>query len=267
MLANPDANLEEQDVDDSCDLKTPKSREEIVEEDWRCVVRTCGPSYAAWFHLHQSGQLDTLQTVFGEQDGSLYAALAVYLFCGGKAMQNFPDWLSRTYLPKIEPVDGQRISELLLKVDQSKMDHYFKLRFEQLLDTARKKRALANDQHERHRRPLTIAFDSTSISTYSETIDHAEYGHAKRGPDLKQVNLALVCDQLSGEVIYAYEYSGSINDRGSFDHILENMVQAGFALNEVELVLDRGYKSMHNIQKQLNAGLKFLQGLPIDEDT
>lgn len=162
LLVNPNANLEDQDVDNSCELKPVKSREEIVEEDWRCVVRTCGPSYAAWFHLHESGQLNTLQTVFGEQDGLLYAALAVYLFCGGKAMENFPDWLSRTYLPKVAPVDGQRISELLSKVDQSKMDRYFKLRFDQLHDTARKKRALANDQHERYRRPLTIAFDSTS---------------------------------------------------------------------------------------------------------
>lgn len=266
LQANPNAASEWSELRRAQDQVEPKSREEIIEEDWRCVVRTCGPSYAAWFHLCQSGLLEDLQSVFGLQDGKLLAALAVYLLCGGRAMQNFSDWLSRTYLPQVDPVNGQRISELLARVEQSKMDRFFKLRFDRMLGDARQKRAQAANEQERLRRPLTIAFDSTGISTYSETIDHAEYGHAKRDPELKQINLALACDQLSGEVIYAYEYSGSVNDRGSFAHILENMTEAGFEMDEVELVTDRGYKSMHNIQKQLNAGLKFVQGLPMDED-
>lgn len=52
---------------------------------------------------------------------------------------------------------------------------------------------------------MMLAFDSTSISTYSNTIEIAEYGHAKQNPELKQVNLFLVCDERSGEAVYAYE--------------------------------------------------------------
>ena len=42
---------------------------------------------------------------------------------------------------------------------------------------------------------LTYALDNISISTYSETIPVAEYGHAKRDPDLKQLNYTFVCEQ------------------------------------------------------------------------
>lgn len=115
--------------------------------------------------------------------------------------------------------------------------------------------------------PLTIAFDSTSIFTYSSTVEDAEYGKAKGKPELKQVNLTLTCDQKTGEVLYAREYAGSINDVASFSEIFKDMKNVGFHVEDVELVADRGYKSAYNIQAQLNAGLKFVQGLRIDEDS
>ena len=48
--------------------------------------------------------------------------------------------------------------------------------------------------------------DNTSISTYSETIPVAKYGHAKRDPDLKQINYTFVCDQADGEIVFAHAY-------------------------------------------------------------
>lgn len=59
---------------------------------------------------------------------------------------------------------------------------------------------------------LQVAFDSTSISTYSGTILNAEYGKNKQGEELKQMNLCLVADKNAEEVLYAYEYQGSVND-------------------------------------------------------
>lgn len=106
----------------------------------------------------------------------------------------------------IEPISGQRISELFGRVTRAKVDQFFKARFARLLEAARLAREeKAKTNPEAINEPLTIAFDSTSISTYSSTIEDAEYGKAKANPELKQVNLTLACDQKTGEVLYARE--------------------------------------------------------------
>lgn len=43
------------------------------------------------------------------------------------------------------------------------------------------------------------------------------------------------------------------------------MQKVGFDMSKTLLITDRGYKSMSNIQKQLDVGLKFLQCTPLNE--
>ena len=264
LKANPDALEEWELLSSEAESKT---KEELLEEDWRANSRQCGPTYAAWAHAKLSGMLGDLEAAFGKEDAHLLIALAIYRICvPGGAMENFGSWLGGVYLPNIEPVSGQRISELLGRVTRAKIDQFFAARFNVLLAQARKDREIrAKKRPEAIQDPLTIAFDSTSISTYSETIEEAEYGKAKANPELKQVNLTFACDQKSGEVLYAREYEGSINDVASFIDIFRDMRELGFQGEDVEIVTDRGYKSPHNIQAQLDAGVKFVQGLRIDE--
>ena len=144
---------------------------------------------------------------------------------------------------------------------RGKVDQYFKARFNSVLVKARKERQeRAKKDPKAFNEPLTIAFDSTSISTHSDTIDEAEYGKAKDDPELKQVNLTFAnltfaCDQKTGEVLYAREYEGSINDVASFSSIFTDMKEVGFHVEDVEIVTDRGYKAPYNIQVQLDAGV------------
>ena len=211
--------------------------------------------------------LADLEAAFGKEDAKLLAALAVYRICvPGGAMENFSTWLGGVYLADVIPVSGQRISELLSRVVRGKVDQFFKARFNSVLVKARKERQeRAKKDPKALNEPLTIAFDSTGISTHSETIEEAEYGKAKADPELKQVNLTFACDQKTGEVLYAREYEGSINDVASFSSIFADMKEVGFHVEDVEIVTDRGYKAPYNIQAQLDAGVKFVQGLRIDE--
>lgn len=48
-----------------------------------------------------------------------------------------------------------------------------------------------------------VALDSTSVSTYSNNLSLAEYGHNKDGDDIPQINYMLVCDEVTGLPIYA----------------------------------------------------------------
>lgn len=101
-------------------------------------------------------------------------------------MENLASWLGGVYLAGVEPIDGQRISELLGRVTRAKVELFFMARFNRLHKVARQIREeKAKTDPEAINEPLTIAFDSTSISTYSSTIEDAEYGKAKDNPDLK----------------------------------------------------------------------------------
>lgn len=153
---------------------------------------------------------------------------------------------------------------MLARIERSHGDNYFKRRYAACKEKTAKRPNSAVQSMDSGMLP---AFDSTSISTYSNTIEIAEYGHAKQNPELKQVNLLLVCDELTGEAVYAYEYNGSINDKGSMAPILDHMEASGFDLKNVTIVSDRGYKSMLNTQCLLDKGANLIQGLSIDEDS
>lgn len=268
LKSNPEAQQQWNELEKDA-AKPKKTMQDLLEEDWRAISRQCGPTYSAWMHMKQSKMIDDLEAAFGTQDARVLAALAVYAMCQpGAAMENFTSWLGGVYLASVEPISGQRTSELLGRVTRAKVDQFFTARFNQLLKVARQTREeKAKTDHEAINELLTIAFDSTSISTYSSTIEDTEYSKAKDNPELKQVNLTLACDQKTGEVPYAREYAGSINDVASFLEIFKDMKNVGFHVEDIELVTDRGYKSAYNIQAQLDAGVKFVQGLRIDEDS
>ena len=114
---------------------------------------------------------------------------------------------------------------------------------------------------------MMMAMDSTSISTYSKTIDDAAFGHAKQDDFLKQVNLTLCVDYASGDVCYAYESEGSVNDMTIFPDILMRMRNMGMDLSDILVVTDRGYSSVMNVQKQINVQIKFLTGVKLTEDS
>jgi hypothetical protein len=113
------------------------------------------------------------------------------------------------YLPEAKPLSSQKISRLLASVTQEKIDEYFKLRHERLVESHQQRKQLANNNGT-YIPPMIMAIDSTSISTYSQSIENAAFGHAKQDDFLKQINLTLCVDYATGDVCYAYESEGSI---------------------------------------------------------
>lgn len=259
-------------------IQVEEEDEELLRQEFRqssydfAPYRQCGRSWLAWSHLKLNGILDDLCEIFGKEDGTLLAQLAAYTFVSRSgAIQNFEDWALCQYMPGLKPISGQRLSEVLSKVQRTHMDAFYKRRHEKALSRARtaQEKALTQYPHLKNSPllpPLQLAFDSTSISTYSDSILDAEWGKNKQDESLKQINLCLVADQVSHEVLYAHEYQGSINDVSSFTPILTCMRDAGFDLTDTLLVADRGYKSMYNIQHLINENIRFVMGVPLTED-
>lgn len=218
---------------------------------WSNEVIRVGSTWAAWQTAVNLGMLDDLEVVFGTQTARKLLALAVYKFDGGGAMMTFEDWLSQVWLPEIEPMDGRRISELLTKVSVTLSENYYKRRYE---------RAAKNSKG-----GLTLSFDSTSISTYSSSITDAAWGHAKQNPELRQVNYLVVCDHATGDVVYAFSYDGSVNDKTILSQVYYQMQSAGLDLEHNILVTDRGFQSIWNTQTAINMELKYIQFLSLNE--
>lgn len=106
-----------------------------------------------------------------------------------------------------------------------------------------------------------VALDSTSVSTYSNNLSMAEYGHNKDGDDIPQINYMLVCDEVTGLPIYAKVYKGNVVDVTTVKNLLAElkiMHSRVTSSNNKEdfvptliFVTDRGYDSEDNLQYYL----------------
>ena len=226
---------------------TPDPEEHASKDDTLNV----GLTWAAETIAEESKVLESLVEVFGKEMGRHLLHLAIYKLDTGSSMAAFEDWCSGVYLKNSKLLTDQRISEILAKVSIQDFEKFFLKRHKAKLQEDRK---------------LSYALDNTSISTYSETIEDAEFGYAKRDPHLKQINYTFVCDQEDGEIIFAHTYQGSISDVVALQEIIYHMRRAEFELENVTLVSDRGYSSLMNIQKMIDLEMKFVQGVRLTED-
>lgn len=238
-------------------LSEEEFRQQFPQKDsppdlsWSNEVIRFGSTWAAWETAVHRGILEDLEVVFGNKTARQLLALAVYKFDGGGAMMTFEDWLPQVWLPEIEPLNGRRISELLSKVSVSLTENYYKRRYDRA--------------SERSKDGMTLSFDSTSISTYSSGIVDAAWGHTKQNPQLRQVNYLVVCDHATGDVVYAFSYDGSVNDKTILAQVYLQMQSAGLNLANNILVTDRGFQSIWNTQTAINLDLKYIQFLSLNE--
>ena len=223
-----------------------------------------GLTWAALELAKDSGIRVHLQEVFGKETGEDLLYLAIYKLASGGAMMTYDIWRQKVWLPQSRRLTGQKISELLSSVTREQVTKYFKLRHNRQDEVWEE---IYKKQPELRSRPIEYALDNTSISTYSNTLSEAQYGHAKRDPELKQINYTIICDQRSGDIVFAYMYDGAVNDVSALSDILFAMQEAEFKLEKNILVTDRGYSSLVNVQKMINLEIKYLQGVRYIEDS
>lgn len=223
-----------------------------------------GLTWAALELAKDSGIRAHLQEVFGKETGEDLLYLAIYKLASGGAMMTYDIWRQKVWLPQSRRLTGQKISELLSSVTREQVTKYFKLRHNRQDEVWEE---IYKKQPELRSRPIEYALDNTSISTYSNTLSEAQYGHAKRDPEIKQINYTIICDQRSGDIVFAYMYDGAVNDVSALSDILFAMQEAEFKLEKNILVTDRGYSSLVNVQKMINLEIKYLQGVRYIEDS
>ena len=113
-------------------------------------------------------------------------------------------------------------------------------------------------QAKRHGMNEYLAFDTTSISSYSTLIKQAKYGKNKEGDNLPQINLALLYGEESMLPVYYRKLPGNITDVKTIENLIKDV--DFIKLEKLKLVLDRGFYSEKNINDLMKHHHKFLIG-------
>lgn len=155
-------------------------------------------------------------------------------------LYRFEKWGKLHKHPYGETMTSQRSSDLFASITEADKMAFFKL------------------QGKRQGRDEFWAYDTTSISSYSEQLKQIQYGHNKEQDPLPQINLALVFGEQSNLPFYYRKLAGNIPDSKMVKNLMSDLDILGFS--KVKLVMDRGFYSEATINGLFKDHLKFLIG-------
>ena len=172
----------------------------------------------------------------------MWMSLAYYLVLESDSpLYRFPRWAFDHRHPWGEEIASQRISELLRDVTEGSKLEFFKR------------------QARRRQEKEYLAYDTTSVSSYSEFIKAVRYGRNKDNEGLPQVNMALILGEKSCMPVYYRMLPGNINDVMTIRKLAQDI--DFLEIDKLKLVLDRGFYSADNINALFKGHHKFLIGV------
>lgn len=168
-------------------------------------------------------------------------SIAYYLILeDNNPLYRFEKWNTTHKHPYGADITSPRSSEFFASITDEQVNKFFRL------------------QGRRRVEEEYWAYDSTSISSYSETLAQIQYGNNKEDDKLPQLNLLLVFGEKSGLPFYYRKLAGNIPDSKTVKHLLEDLDILGFG--KTKFVMDRGFYSEDNINGLYREHVKFLVG-------
>jgi transposase len=172
-------------------------------------------------------------------------SLAYYLVLESDSpLYRFGRWAFDHQHPHREMLTSQRISEILRDIpEQAKLEFFRR-------------------QSRRRQEKEYLAYDTTSVSSYSEYIKAVRYGKNKDNDSLPQVNMALVFGEESGMPVYYRILPGNITDVMTIRKLIKDI--DFLEIDKLKLVLDRGFYSANNVNALFKGHHKFLLAVKIN---
>ena len=222
--------------------RKPSNTETLpTETPWLHAKRTFyGATYLLDCIGKETGVIDDLMTCFPDTYKQILS-VAYYLILEDKnPLCRFPKWSRLHMHPHGQSISSQQSSELFSGIAESQRMHFFR------------------QQRKRRQEKEYWAYDTTSISNYSESLRQVRYGKNKDGDRLAQINLALLYGEESRLPFYYKKLAGNISDVTTVKQLLKDMEFLGYG--KTKMVMDRGFYSENNINALLAERLKFLMG-------
>jgi len=197
-----------------------------------------GATYLLDAIANKLGLAKDLQKCFGDKYKQILSIAYYLILEDSSPLYRFEKWNILHKHPYDKNISSQMSSELFTSITEESKSKFFK-------EWAKHK-----DENE------FWAYDTTSISSYSQALKQIQYGHNKENDLLPQLNLAIVFGEKSNLPFYYRKLAGNIPDSKTLTHLLQDLKQ--FDFNKLKLVMDRGFFSKENINTLFEKHLKFL---------
>ena len=170
------------------------------------------------------------------------AAVAKYMVCEGNVYYYCEDWCDKTYTGLSKNITSQRASELCKAIGLDKRAKFFK------------RWVYAREKEE------YLAYDITSISSYSTGNDNVEWGYNRDEEKLPQINMGMVFGESTKIPVYYNVYPGSIPDKSYLDYMLRDSKEIGLTYSK--FVMDKGFFTEYNLKRLEKETLNFIVSIP-----
>lgn len=184
-----------------------------------------------------------LESCFPKEHGQILT-MVYYLTSRGAPLSHCGTWCKGHAHPFGEPLDNQRISEVLRAITTDGKQTFLRRWMKNVLEDD------------------FLCYDITSISSYSELNEYIKYGHNRDNEKLPQLNLAMLFGQNSGLPVYFQRMPGNITDVTTLNNLLETF--KALELKPFNYVMDKGFYSKKNIDKLLISKAKFTVSVPLN---
>ena len=201
-------------------------------------VKSIGLHAAFQMAASECGLEKLTRTIFGERADALLTAAEYMLSCGN-IMFYMEDWQEEQVNYLKTPLTGQGLSRLFSSVRREERMAFFE------------------EWMRMHRTDEYIAYDVTSVSSYSQGIESLEWGYNRDKEALPQINLGMYYGEESRLPLYYRIYPGSIPDKAH----LKTMVEDGPG-RKTRFVMDRGFCTKENLCWLTEQGHRFVIAVP-----
>ena len=184
---------------------------------------------------------DDVRSSFSEGDAAKILSIARYwIGSGGNTLPRLESWQVMHPLPYSEAITEDVYGDLFKRVgcDEDGVQRYFSCRADRLGSAP------------------VLAFDSTTISTYSENQSEARRGFNKDADGLNTIKLLTLYSVKDPEPLEFAKQPGNVPDVISIENTLKQL--KCFSLDRPLIVTDNGYYSEENMMKFSLRNMKFL---------
>ena len=202
-----------------------------------------GATYLLESFSDQIGLTNDLKQCFPDTYKKLLSVAFYLILEDNNPLYRFEKWNLTHKHPYGQDIASPRSSELFGSITDDQVTKFLRLQAKRRVE----------DEY--------WAYDSSSISSYSETLNQVQWGKNKEDDKLPQINLLLVFGETSGLPFYYRKLAGNIPDSKTVKHLLEDLDILGF--DKTKFVMDRGFYSEDNINGLYREHVKFLVGVKL----
>lgn len=205
-------------------------------------IRNYGSYYLLYKICSNIGLLDVIKSVFPKNWDKIIT-IAMYNICEGDAMYYIDDYCDENYCMNDSYVTSPETSIIFSKIQDEDIKEFFKIW---------SKKRQENE---------CVAYDITSISSYSKSISLLDFGYNRDEEDLPQINLGMFYGMTSKLPLLYDIYNGAINDKTHFESMLT--YANSYDIKNVSLVMDRGFYKTDNLSYLYKHQIPFIMGISL----